>query len=121
MGLFGDGSRARARQERKAAKQAEKTARVQARQQGKSYRVGEGNASSVADAIGAIGNAATGVLGGIAPGGFVQGQPGAGLSDPSTMPTRADIGAPEKLTDSPYFVPGAAAAALGGLYLLTRK
>jgi hypothetical protein len=132
MGLFcGKDCQARkaAKQEAKAAakiaKQQEKTARVQARQAGMTDRVqytggATGFAGSLFGGLSDLTQSASGIVG-AALGVPTLGAGGAGAPAPGAP---VDPGSPaekESITDSPWFVPAAGAAAVGGLYLLTRR
>lgn len=121
MGLFGDGSnRANRREERrlrKEARQDARTERASVRQQGRSFRIGEGGGSNFADGVGALGNAVTDVGGLFAPG-------GGGKAPESNQLVAAGMVAPpeaEPLTAKPWFLPAAGVAGAGLIYALVKK
>lgn len=135
MALLGDGSRAKARQKRKAAnkaakfeakarkveaRQAGKTTRSGRRVEGRDFRIGAGGGSNFADSVGAVGQAASGI--GSAAAGVV-GAARAPTAPPGVAsdPAQVSAGLPApSVTSHPLFVPGLATAALG-LAVVTLK
>ena len=120
MGLFGDGSnRANRREERRLrreSRQDARTERASVRQQGRSFRIGEGGGSSFADSVGALGNAVTDVGGLFAPG-------GGGKAEATQLVAAGMVAPPEAepLTAKPWFLPAAGVAGAGLIYALVKK
>ena len=134
--IDGRNERRQTRANRTQVRQDARTARTQTRVEGRNYRIGEGGGSSFADSARGLGDAALDLGEGVAnvmsaygdtmTGGLTDSMGGdmastaAGMTDPAMYAmTAADE--PEAITDKPWFLPAAGAAALGGAYFLLSK